>query len=116
MSTILDDGKAARDIAARQPTADNDYEIEVHAAACWLVEQGWGDELFVTHYTGGSTLWRTMRASLVDEANTVTRPVRRKVDWLRAREAATTNRPPLAPDPEIRAAVRDRLFGKEGES
>ncbi|MBL8970316.1 MAG: hypothetical protein JNK56_07040 [Myxococcales bacterium] len=94
MSTILDDGKAARDIAARTPEADNDYEIEVHAAACWLEAAGRGDAL--------------LRADHGPEV------VRRKVDWLRAREAAAASRPaPLAPDPELRQAIHDRLFGKE---
>lgn len=95
-------------LAARTPEADNDYESEVHAAACWLEAEGQGDAIFLTHYTSGSTLWQT------DDGMTT---VRRKVDWLRAREAAAADKPaPLPPDPELRQAVRDRLFGKEGES
>lgn len=113
--TIRDSGKAARDIAARTPEADNDYEIEVHAAACWLEAAGEGDAIFRTHYSGGSTLWQT------DDGMTT---VRRKVDWLQlsqetaAKRLAETRAQVEAPDPELRAAIRDRLFGgaKEGES
>lgn len=110
--TILDSGRAARDIAARMPEADNDYELEIHAAACWLEVEGQGDALYLTHYNNGTTLWRTA-------AGTTT--VRCKVDWLRAREAAAgqgRHRAEVeAPDPELRAAIRDRLFGGgEGES
>lgn len=57
--TILDSGRAARDIAARTPEADNDYELEIHAAARWLVVNGYDDALYLTHYSSGSTLWRT---------------------------------------------------------
>ena len=108
MSTILDDGKAARDIAARQPEADNDYKTEVHAAACWLDAEGQGDALYLTHYADGTTLWRTAGGGMM---------VRCKVDWLHAREAAAADKPtPLPPDPELISAIRDRLFGEEGES
>ena len=131
MSTILDDGKAARDIAARQPEADNDYETEVHAAACWLDAEGQGDALYLTHYADGTTLWRTAGGGMM---------VRCKVDWLHAREAARNvlmsaalgrrsvylpvvdaqrrrwKPTPLPPDPELISAIRDRLFGEEGES
>ena len=114
MSTILDDGKAARDIAARQPEADNDYEIEVHAAACWLDAEGQGDALYLTHYSNGSTLWRTAGG---------TTTVRCKVDWLRRTQETAAQRleqaraAAMTPDPELRAELHDRLFPiKEGES
>lgn len=112
MSTILDDGRAARHIAARTPRAQN-YEIEVHAAACWLDAEGHGHAIFRTHYASGSTLWQ-----LEDGMTTV----RCKVDWLQrtqetaAKRLAEARAKVEAPDPELRAAIHDRLFGEEGES
>lgn len=113
MSTILDDGKAARHIAARTPEADNDYELEVHAAACWLEVEGQGDALYLTHYNNGTTLWRTGPG--------VATAVRCKVEWLRRSQETAAKRLAEArakvetPEPEMRAAIHDRLFG-EGES
>lgn len=110
--TILDSGRAARDIAARTPEADNDYELEVHAAACWLEVEGHGHAIFRTHYSSGSSLWQT------DDGMTT---VRCKVEWLRRSQETAAQRleqvraAPLAPDPELRAEIHDRLFPPKEE-
>ena len=54
---IFDNGKRADCICLIIPEKENDYEIDIHAAAVTFNDVGYGDATYLTHYSSGNSVW-----------------------------------------------------------
>jgi hypothetical protein len=55
---IFDNGKTADQIRLIKPETDNDYERDIHMAACIISANNYGEARYLTHYSSGNSAWK----------------------------------------------------------